>query len=323
MENEKWLLGIDIGGTSVKLAFLTEEGDILHKWEIPTNTENNGSNIIQDIGEAVHKKLSELDVSHDMLKAAGVGAPGPIDQEKGVMFEAVNLGWPDNFPLRDLMQEAVGVPVAIENDANSAALGEMWKGAGEGAKDLIAITLGTGVGGGVIVNGDIVHGAKGAAGEVGHITAVPHGGYMCNCGKAGCLETVASATGIVRTAKELLADYEGDSQLKALLDSNGDITAKDIFDAAQAGDQLALSTVDSLADHLGLALANIGSLFNPERIVIGGGVSKAGDFLVGKIEQYFKKYAFKPVGESTEIVLAQLGNDAGIAGAAWLAANKN
>jgi len=323
MENEKWLLGIDIGGTSVKLAFLTEEGDILHKWEIPTNTENNGSNIIQDIGEAVHKKLSELDVSHDKLKAAGVGAPGPIDQEKGVMFEAVNLGWPDNFPLRDLMQEAVGVPVAIENDANSAALGEMWKGAGEGAKDLIAITLGTGVGGGVIVNGDIVHGAKGAAGEVGHITAVPHDGYMCNCGKAGCLETVASATGIVRTAKELLADYEGDSQLKALLDSNGDITAKDIFDAAQAGDQLALSTVDSLADHLGLALANIGSLFNPERIVIGGGVSKAGDFLVGKIEQYFKKYAFKPVGESTEIVLAQLGNDAGIAGAAWLAANKN
>ncbi|MBS4199666.1 ROK family glucokinase [Bacillus sp. FJAT-49732] len=319
MANEKFLLGIDIGGTSVKLAFLTEEGDIVHNWEIPTNIENNGSSIIPDIGEAVHKKLAELNIPHENLKAAGVGAPGPIDTEKGVMFEAVNLGWPDNFPLRDLVQEAVGVPVAIENDANSAALGEMWKGAGKGAKDLIAITLGTGVGGGVIVSGDIVHGAKGAAGEIGHITAVPQGGYMCNCGKAGCLETVASATGIVRTAKELLADYTGDSPLKGL----NDITAKDIFDSAQAGDELALSTVDTLADHLGLALANIGSVFNPERIVIGGGVSKAGDFLLGKIEQAFKKYAFKPVGESTEIVLAQLGNDAGIAGAAWLAANKN
>ncbi|MCR2820392.1 ROK family glucokinase [Lederbergia panacisoli] len=319
MENEKWLLGIDIGGTSVKLAFLSEEGDIIHKWEIPTNIANNGSSIISDIGKSVHQKLAELNVPHEKLKAAGVGAPGPIDQEKGVMFEAVNLGWPDNYQLRNLMQEAVGVPVAIENDANSAALGEMWKGAGKGAKDLIAITLGTGVGGGVIVNGDIVHGAKGAAGEVGHITAVPEGGYMCNCGKTGCLETVASATGIVRTAKALLAEYEGDTKLN----KNGDFTAKDIFDAAQADDELALITVDSLANHLGLALANIGSTFNPEKIVIGGGVSKAGDFLIGKIGQYFKKYAFKPVGESTDIVLAQLGNDAGIAGAAWLAANKN
>ncbi|MBW8348111.1 ROK family glucokinase [Bacillus sp. IITD106] len=323
MENEKWLVGIDIGGTSVKLAFLTEEGDIVHKWEIPTNIANNGSSIIPDIGEAVHNKLAELNVPHEKLKSAGVGAPGPIDQELGVMFEAVNLGWPDNFPLKNLMQEAVGVPVAIENDANAAALGEMWKGAGKGAKDLIAITLGTGVGGGVIVNGDIVHGAKGAAGEIGHITAVPRGGYMCNCGKQGCLETVASATGIVRTAKGLLSEYEGDSPLKELLKNNGDITAKDIFDAAQAGDELALRTVDTLADHLGLALANIGSTFNPSKIVIGGGVSKAGDFLLGKIEEFFKKYAFKPVGDSTEIVLAQLGNDAGIAGAAWLAANKN
>ena len=133
--------------------------------------------IIPDIGDAIHAKLAELNVSHEKLKGAGVGAPGPIDTEKGLLFEAVNLGWKDNFPLRDLMQAAIGVPVAIENDANVAALGEMWKGAGKGSKDLIAITLGTGVGGGVIVNGDIVHGSKGAAGEVGHITSVPNGGY--------------------------------------------------------------------------------------------------------------------------------------------------
>ncbi|MBS4176344.1 ROK family glucokinase [Lederbergia citrea] len=322
MENGKWLVGIDVGGTSVKLAFLTEQGDILHKWEIPTNKANKGESVIQDIADAIHSKLAELNVPHEKLKGAGVGAPGPVDTEKGLIFEAVNIGWENNYPLRDLMQSAIGVPVAIENDANSAALGEMWKGAGKGAKDLICITLGTGVGGGVIVNGDIVHGSKGAAGEVGHITAVPSGGYMCNCGKPGCLETVASATGIVRTAKDLLAVDESESKLKEVLNNTGDITAKDIFVAAEAGDKLALSTIDSLANHLGLALANIGSVFNPEKVVIGGGVSQAGSLLLDPIEKYFKKYAFKPVGESTEIVKAELGNDAGIAGAAWLAANK-
>src|SRR5690606_17660828 len=269
MNNEKWLLGIDIGGTSVKLAFVTEAGDILYKWEIPTNTENQGKTIISDIGAAVSEKLTELNETKEKLKAAGVGAPGPVNTEEGLLFEAVNLGWQGTIHLRDLVQEQVGVPVAIENDAKVAALGEMWKGAGLGAKDLICITLGTGVGGGVIVNGDIVHGAKGAAGEIGHITSVPNGGYQCNCGKTGCLETLASATGIVRTAKDKLEGSAVDSTLRQYLQNN-DLTAKAIFDAAKAGDQLALETVDSLADHLGLAIANIGSLFNPERVVIGG-----------------------------------------------------
>ncbi|HLU22182.1 MAG TPA: ROK family glucokinase [Bacillaceae bacterium] len=322
MNNEKWLLGIDIGGTSVKLAFVTEAGDILYKWEIPTNTENQGKTIISDIGAAVSEKLTELNETKEKLKAAGVGAPGPVNTEEGLLFEAVNLGWQGTIHLRDLVQEQVGVPVAIENDANVAALGEMWKGAGLGAKDLICITLGTGVGGGVIVNGDIVHGAKGAAGEIGHITSVPNGGYQCNCGKTGCLETLASATGIVRTAKDKLEGSAVDSTLRQYLQNN-DLTAKAIFDAAKAGDQLALETVDSLADHLGLAIANIGSLFNPERVVIGGGVSKAGNILLEKIEEYFVKYTFKPVAQSTKLVFAQLGNDAGIVGAAWLAANKN
>ncbi len=322
MSNQKVLAGIDIGGTTVKLALFTVKGEILAKWEIPTDKTDYGKKIMEDVKVAVTNKLAELNIPYESLKAAGVGAPGPVDTENGILQGAVNIGWKDNFPLRDLMQSALNVPVAIENDANAAALGEMWKGAGSGAKDLICITLGTGVGGGVIVNGDIVHGSNGAAGEIGHLTSVPRDGYLCNCGKRGCLETVASATGIVRTATDKLATFEGNSVLKDLLQQNGKISAKDIFDAAKSGDQLALETVLSLADHLGLALANIGSVFNPERIVVGGGVSKAGDFLLDKIRQAFDQYSFKAVAESTEIVLAKLGNDAGIVGAGWLAANK-
>ena len=322
MMEKQWLVGIDIGGTSIKLAFLTDQGEVLHKWEIATNKANQGSGIIDEIAASVHAKLDELNLPHSILSGAGVGAPGPVDVNEGLLFEAVNIGWEDRFPLRDLLQNALKIPVAIENDANSAALGEMWKGAGNGAKDLICITLGTGVGGGVIVNGDIVHGSKGAAGEVGHITAVANDGYLCNCGKKGCLETVASATGIVRSAIEKIGSYDGKSELKEVYERKGKLTAKDIFDAANLGDALALDTIDTFADHLGLALANIGSVFNPEKIVVGGGVSNAGNLVLDPIKKHFKKYAFKPVGESTEIVLAQLGNDAGITGAAWLAANK-
>ena len=321
MKMKEILAGIDIGGTTIKLAFLTEQGEIITKWEIPTNKADAGKGIFADIKKAVTDKLEELEIPYESLKSVGVGAPGPVDQEKGLLGGAVNIGWGDNFPLRDLVEEALGVPAVIENDANVAALGEMWKGAGSGAKNLICVTLGTGVGGGVIVGGDIIHGANGAAGEIGHITSVPQGGYMCNCGKSGCLETVASATGIVRSAKDNLAVYEGDSVLKEKLYANGDLSAKDIFDAAKAGDDLAKETVAELADHLGIALADIVGIFNPERIVIGGGVSKAGDFLISELEQAFTRYVFKP-SASTNIVLAQLGNDAGIVGAGWLAAHK-
>lgn len=319
---EKLLAGIDVGGTTTKLAFLTEQGEIVHKWEIPTNKANNGSLVIGEIADSIQSKLIELYGDDSKLIAAGVGAPGPVDTDKGLLFEAVNIGWQDNFPLRDLMQSALKVPVAIDNDANAAALGEMWKGAGKGAKDLICITLGTGVGGGIIINGDIVHGSKGAAGEIGHITAVPSGGFMCNCGKTGCLETVASATGVVKLALEKLADFSGESLLKDRLDKNGSVSAKDIFETAALNDQLAIETVNQLVDYLSLALANTAGVLNPEKIVIGGGVSKAGAAILTPLKESFAQYAFKPVAENTEIVIAQLGNDAGIVGAAWLAAHK-
>jgi glucokinase len=214
------------------------------------------------------------------------------------------------------------LPAVIENDANCAALGEMWMGAGEGAENLICVTLGTGVGGGVIVAGNIVPGVNGAGGEIGHITSIPKGGAPCNCGKSGCLETVASATGIVRLANEELKKGHSEGELFERLTESGSITAKDVFDTARNGDQLASNVLKEVSFHLGLALANMANTLNPKKIVLGGGVSKAGDILLNPVKEQFTQYAFSPVKESTELTLATLGNDAGVIGAAWLIKNK-
>ena len=322
MMTEKWLVGVDLGGTTTKIAFLSKYGELLHKWEIPTDKSENGKNIIVNIAKAIDQKLEELDQSRDKLVGIGMGAPGPVDTAKGIIYEAVNLGWDDNTPLKDLLEVETGLHAVIDNDANCAALGEMWKGAGDGAKDIVCVTLGTGVGGGVITNGDIVHGVKGAGGEIGHITVVPEGGYQCNCGKTGCLETVASATGVVRLANEKLDATEQESTLRALRDSHGSISAKDIFDAARNQDGLALAVIDQLAFYLGLSLANLGNGLNPEKIVIGGGVSKAGDILLQPVVKFFKQFSFPTVRTSTHLSIATLGNDAGVIGAAWLVKNK-
>ncbi|MBM7584666.1 glucokinase [Bacillus pakistanensis] len=317
--SEKWLVGVDLGGTTTKIAFLNLYGELLHKWEIPTDKSDNGKNIIINIAKAIDQKLSELDQPKSKLMGIGMGAPGPVDMVKGIIYEAVNLGWDKNMPLKDLLEVETGLSAVIDNDANCAALGEMWKGAGDGAKDIICVTLGTGVGGGVIANGDIIHGTRGAAGEIGHITVVPDGGYPCNCGKSGCLETVASATGVVRLALEALNDSSHKSILKEVKTS---LTAKDVFDAARTGDALAKQVVNKLAFYLGIAIANLGSALNPEKIVLGGGVSRAGDILLKGVVDRFKEYAFSTVANSTKISIATLGNDAGVIGAAWLVKNK-
>ncbi|KUP07408.1 glucokinase [Bacillus coahuilensis m2-6] len=319
---EKWIAAVDLGGTTTKLAFLNYYGEIVEKWEIPTDVSNNGKNIIVNIAKAMDEKLEVLQETKEKFLGIGMGAPGPVDMEKGIIFEAVNLGWEKNTPLKDMLEVETGLPAVIDNDANCAALGEMWKGAGNGAKDLIAVTLGTGVGGGIITNGDIVHGSKGAAGEIGHITVVPEGGYPCNCGKTGCLETVASATGVVRLANDTLITNHEDSSLRTILEESGNITAKDVFDCAREGDDVAKQVVDQLAFYLGLALANLGNALNPEKIVIGGGVSKAGDILIEAVEGYFRKFAFPTVATSTQLAIATLENDAGAIGAGWLVKNK-
>ncbi|MFT8319284.1 MAG: ROK family glucokinase [Bacillus sp. (in: firmicutes)] len=319
---ENWVVGVDLGGTTVKIALLTLNGEIIENWEIPTDNSDEGKNITKDIAKSVDEHLEKWNHAKSDVLGVGMGAPGPFDYETGIIYNTVNLGWPDNFPLKERLETELGLPVSIDNDANCAALGEMWKGAGAGCKDLVCVTLGTGVGGGVIVNGQIVQGAKGAAGEIGHLTAVVENGALCNCGKTGCLETIASATGIVRLAKEMLIEEMIDSELQILLKKEGTFTAKDVFDAAKNNDKVAQDVIAFVASHLGLVLANIANTLNPQKIVLGGGVSKAGDVLLTPVKEDFQKYSFKSVAESTVIDVATLGNAAGVIGAAWLAKSK-
>jgi len=316
---EKWLVGVDIGGTTTKIAFTNFDGEIIEKWELPTDHTNGGNNIIEDIAKSIEQKLSIHGMTKKNVQGIGVGAPGPANLETGRIEHAPNLSWHDNYPLQAMLEEKTGLPVRINNDANCAALGEMWKGAGDGEKELVCVTLGTGVGGGIITNGKIVQGVCGAAGEIGHITSVPDGGAPCNCGKTGCLETIASATGIVRLAMNRMNHLKDEgNQLSLFYQQNGHITAKNVFDLARKGDLAAEAIIAEVSYHLGFALANIANTLNPSKIVIGGGVSKAGEVLLAPLVNHFKKYAFPNVARSTELVFATLGNDAGVIGAAWL-----
>jgi glucokinase len=318
---EKWLVGVDIGGTTIKMAFISLSGDILYSWEIDTDKMDSGRHIPTSIAKSIDQKLTELNHTKNRLIGIGIGAPGPVNAEDGSIEVAVNLGW-EHFPLQAILERETSLPVVVDNDANIAAIGEMWKGAGKGAKNLICVTLGTGVGGGIIVNGEVVHGVNGAGGEIGHMTSVPKDGAPCNCGKSGCLETVASATGIVRLAIEELASSNSISQLRDYYEKHQTITAKQVFDAANEGDELAKRVIHQVAYHLGLALANLANGLNPEKIVIGGGVSKAGDTLLKPLKEEFFPFAFPRVAQGLEIVTATLGNDAGVIGGAWLAKEK-
>lgn len=317
---KRWFVGIDIGGTTIKMAFIDQFGEIVTKWEIVTNCENEGKEIPAEISKEIFKKIDELNEPKEKLAGIGVGAPGFINMDTGFIYKAVNIGWTD-FPLKDRLEVETGLSVVIDNDANLAAIGEMWRGAGDGAKNLLAVTLGTGVGGGLIANGQILHGVNGMAGEIGHITSLATGGAPCNCGKTGCLETIASATGIARIATERVKEHQ-DSELAAIYNCEKRLTAKDVFDKAKIGDPLALEVVDEISFHLGLAIANLANAINPEKIVIGGGVSKVGDLLIENIKKYFQAYALPRVSAGAQITVATLGNDAGVIGAVWLIKQK-
>jgi glucokinase len=316
--DEKWLVGVDIGGTTIKMAFVSLEGDILHMWEIETDKSNSGQHIPASIASSLRQKLTELNETKSRLIGIGVGAPGPVNVDDGTIEGAINLGW-GKYPLKDILEQVTSLPVTVDNDANIAALGEMWQGAGMRAKNLICITLGTGVGGGIIANGEIIHGVNGAGGEIGHITSVPSGGFACNCGKRGCLETIASATGIVRITQEELSASTRPSKLRNRFCENHGLTARQVFDAAKEGDELAADVIGKVAFQLGLALANLANGLNPEKIVIGGGVSQAGATLLEPLKREFARFAFPRVAEGAEIVIATLGNRAGVMGGAWLA----
>jgi glucokinase len=319
-QNKKWYVGIDLGGTAIKLAIVTEEGEIAFKIDQPTDVAGGGDKILYQMNEMLESGLVALGIERKQIQGIGIGAPAFLDLETGFVYESVNLHW-KNYPLKDRLQEITGVSVIVDNDANTAALGEMWKGAGEGSTDLLCITLGTGVGGGVIVNGQIYHGHRGGAGEVGHTTVIADGGFRCNCGKSGCLETIASATGIVRLAT--LALEEGQtSVLSSILEKSGKLEAKDVALSAGQGDKLSIEVLDKVGFYLGLVLGNYAVTNNPQKIVIGGGVSKAGEILFGPIRNYYNKFALPHLTGHIEIVPATMGNDAGVIGSAWLVHSK-
>ena len=307
---KKYVFGIDVGGTSVKCGLFKRDGEVLEKWSIVTRTEDGGKNILPDVGATILAKMADHNLSEKEIIGVGIGVPGPVKAD-GTVAVAVNLGW----GFKDLVGELKAITkldVKAGNDANVAALGEMWKGGGQGYNDLIMVTLGTGVGGGIIVNGQIVTGAHGAGGEIGHARVDMEEKEACNCGNHGCLEQTASATGIVRWAHRELAASDEASLLRDM-----EVNAKTIFIAYRQGDALATRVVDRFSETLGHSLAIYSCVVDPGAIVIGGGVSKEGPLLIELISKYFVRDAF-PSCKDTDIVLAQLGNDAGIYGAAKL-----
>lgn len=315
---EQKLIGIDLGGTTIKFAILTVAGDVQQKWSIETNVLDEGSHIVPDIIESINHRIALYEMKHEDFIGIGMGTPGSVDVTEGTVVGAYNLNWTKKQAVKAQIETATGIRFVLDNDANVAALGERWKGAGENDPDVIFITLGTGVGGGIIAEGHLLHGRNGCAGEIGHVTVDP-GGFECTCGKRGCLETVSSATGVVRVARQMSETYAGDSQLKQAIDDGQDVSSKDVFEAAEADDAFALMVVDRVCYFLGLAIGNLGNTLNPSSVVIGGGVSAAGEFLRSRVQTYFEEFTFPEVRNSTQVKLAELGNEAGVIGAASLA----
>ena len=305
---KKYCFGIDVGGTTVKCGLFNTDGEVLDKWEIPSRTEDGGKNILPDVAAAILAKIEEKKLDKEEIAGVGIGVPGPVD-DNGVIACAVNLHWGRLDIVKEL-GDLTGLKVKAGNDANVAALGELWQGGGKGYHNLVLLTLGTGVGGGIIVNDKIFAGSQGAAGELGHAHVEDAIKDPCNCGSCGCLEQVASATGIVRLAKEELVASDEDSLLR-----NGEVSAKTVFDAVKEGDALAIRVAERFGAYLGKAMAVFACVLDPEAFVIGGGVSKAGTILLDFIKKNYVSYAF-PTAKNVAFKLATLGNDAGIYGAA-------
>ena len=304
---KKYGFGIDVGGTTVKVGFFETSGALLDKWEIKTNTANGGEAILPDIAKTIEEKLSKEGISKDEVQGIGIGVPGPV-LNASVVTRCVNLGWGE-IDVAGTLSKIIGLPVKVGNDANVAALGEKWQGGAKGSSNVVMVTLGTGVGGGIIVDGRIVAGANGAGGEIGHLNVCEDEHEACNCGQHGCLEQYASATGVVRMAKRKLAKTSEETSLHKF----EDLTAKDVFDEAKAGDKVALEIVNEVCEILGKTLGKIACVVNPEVFVIGGGVSKAGQILIDTVKKYYVPNTFTSCKDA-RFELASLGNDAGMYG---------
>lgn len=306
----KYCFGVDIGGTTVKMGLFQTDSVLVDKWEIPTRKELAEDVILSDIAYAIRERLIQYQVQKDDVVGIGVGVPAAVTGE-GFVKQVANLGWKEKDVKKEL-EELTGIEVKVANDANIAALGEMWKGGGEGYKSLVMVTLGTGVGGGIILNGQILTGTNGGGGEIGHILANRNETECCGCGKKGCLEQYASATGIARLAKNILAENTRDTIL-----NKEHVSAKTVFDAVKAGDEVAIEVAEQFGAYLGYALADLGAVLDPEIFVIGGGVSKAGEILFTYVKKYYEERTFFTC-KNVKFALAKLGNDAGIYGAAKL-----
>ena len=311
---KEFAFGIDLGGTTAKVGLFTTAGELLEKWEVPTDTSHAGEHILANLAAAIRGKMEEKSLSAQQVEGVGVGVPGPVLDSRIVPIVCANLGgWGDRNVAEDLSALLDGLPVLVGNDANVAALGEIWMGAAKGCRNAVMVTLGTGVGGGVIVNGKVIDGVHGAGGEIGHITVNRHETATCGCGKHGCLEQYSSATGVVRCMKKLL---EEDPDTPCVLRGT-DFVAKDVFDAARSGDVLAAREVDQMTATLGMALANIAAVVDPEMFLIGGGVARAGAVLFDPLTAHYRDTAFRSCRD-IPIKAASLGNDAGIYGAVRL-----
>ena len=311
---KEYAFGIDLGGTTAKIGLFTTSGALLEKWEVPTDTSNAGEHILENLAAAVLGKMKEQSIDPEQVEGVGIGVPGPVQNASVVPIVCANLGgWGEQNVSARLSGLLDGLKVLVGNDANVAALGEIWMGAAKGCSSAVMVTLGTGVGGGVIVNNHVIDGTHGAGGEIGHLTVNRHETAVCGCGKKGCLEQYSSATGVVRCMKKLL-DENPDTPCVL---RGADFMAKDVFDAARSGDALAAREVDEMADTLGMALASIAATVDPEAFLVGGGVSRAGEVLFAPLTKHFKEYAFRSCRE-TPIKQASLGNDAGIYGAVRL-----
>ncbi len=314
MTMKEYAFGIDLGGTTAKVGLFTTAGELLEKWEVPTDTSHSGEHILANLAAAVRGKMEEKSLSAQQVEGVGVGVPGPVLDSRIVPIVCANLGgWGNRNVAEDLSALLDGLPVLVGNDANVAALGEIWMGAARGCRNAVMVTLGTGVGGGVIVNGKVIDGVHGAGGEIGHITVDPHETAVCGCGKRGCLEQYSSATGVVRCMKKLL---EEDPDTPCVLRGT-DFAAKDVFDAARSGDVLAAREVDQMTATLGMALANIAAVVDPEMFLVGGGVARAGAVLFDPLVAHYRDTAFRSCRD-IPIKAASLGNDAGIYGAVRL-----
>ena len=308
---KEYVFGVDLGGTTVKMGLFASDGNLVEKWEIPTDKTNNGANILKDISEAIKNKLEEKEIDPSRVEGVGIGIPGPVNSQ-GVVDHLVNVGWGVVPVARDL-ESLTGFPVKAANDANVAAMGEAFIGAAKDVDSSVMITLGTGVGSGIVIDGRIIVGENGAAGEFGHIHVNDDETEACGCGNHGCLEQYASATGMARMAKKKLSESDAESSLRQI----ENVTAKDLFDAAKAGDALAKEVVHEVCSILGKGLAIYCNIINPAMVVIGGGVSNAGPIIIRELEDAFKENVFHGA-RGTRIELATLGNDAGIYGGAGM-----